>query len=750
MQFDFSQQPGLFRWNRNPTTTAQPLVSIITPFYNSGKHFLQTSYTVLDQTFPFFEWIIVDDGSTDPESLALLDTVAASDPRIRVFHNQNAGPSAARNFGVRQSVTDLILPLDADDLLEPTFIEYCWWMLQKNPGTTWAYPTSLGFQGMEYLWTVPFDPHRMKEENLLAITALIRKDAFLAIGGYSEEATLYNEDWLSWLKLIARGGYPAQSTGEYLFWYRRTDTGVQSQVMGSKENLDANKRIISAAAQTIRDPHPAVLYPKPFTHNWTAPKLSSWDQSVFQKKEKTNILFLFPHLEMGGADKFNLDLIAGLDRNKYDCGIITTIKNTQSWTQRFRQVTPDIFHLANFADPEDYAEFISYYIQSRKVDILFLSNSYHGYYLLPWLRQHFPDLVIMDYVHMEEWYWRNGGYARTSGQTGFVTEKTYVCNSATEEVMVNHFHRAPDTVQTVHIGVDEVYFDPQTVPAGTLYRELSLPESRPIILFICRLHPQKRPFLMLEIAKRVSAKLPQAAFAVVGDGPQEQELKKQAADQNLTQNVFFLGARKDVRPYYRDAKLTLVCSLKEGLSLTAYESCAMGVPVISADVGGQRDLVDNTVGALLPCLQDESASLDGRTFPEEEIESYVDAIVSYLADQEKWETASHACREKVKNGFTISNMVNFFDLEFQRLLTDEALKHQRRETAQLLSRLSPMAEEFYTMEMQMQHAEDYAAACIEANPIHKIKRTLKEEGILSLIRKVLSKIKHILLKKLRK
>ena len=67
MNFDFSQQPGRFRWNRNPVKTARPLVSIITPFYNSGKHFLQTSYTVLDQTFPFFEWIIVDDGSSEEE-----------------------------------------------------------------------------------------------------------------------------------------------------------------------------------------------------------------------------------------------------------------------------------------------------------------------------------------------------------------------------------------------------------------------------------------------------------------------------------------------------------------------------------------------------------------------------------------------------------------------------------------------------------------------------------------------------------
>ena len=71
MKFDFSQQPGLIRWNRNLKFDGKPLVSIITAFYNAGKYFQQTYNSVMDQTFPWFEWIIVDDGSTDEESLLL-------------------------------------------------------------------------------------------------------------------------------------------------------------------------------------------------------------------------------------------------------------------------------------------------------------------------------------------------------------------------------------------------------------------------------------------------------------------------------------------------------------------------------------------------------------------------------------------------------------------------------------------------------------------------------------------------------
>ena len=77
---------------------------------------------------------------------------------------------------------------------------------------------------------------------------------------------------------------------------------------------------------------------------------------------------------------------------------------------------------------------------------------------------------------------------------GEIVEKTYVCNSVTRDVMIQQFHRNPESVETVHIGIDEVQFDASKVRSGILYEELGISEKRPIVLFICRLHPQKRPF----------------------------------------------------------------------------------------------------------------------------------------------------------------------------------------------------------------------------------------------------------------
>lgn len=747
MEFDFTRQPGEKDWCLGYVKTEKPLVSIITPFYNACDFIMQTVKCVLNQTFPYFEWVIVDDGSTDPNAPEILKKIEQMDPRIRVLHKENGGPAAARNYGVRNSSTDLILPLDSDDLIEPPFLEYCWWMLQKNPGAVWAYTGSLGFGSIEYLWDQRFDPIRLKRENHLTITALIRKESFLALGGY-EERKSFNEDWQLWLKLVAEGNYPVQSTGEPLFWYRRSNSGELSTVMDKGVNEKRNRELIAQTAARVKNPKEPVIYPRSYTYDWAEPKLSRWELHVHSEKRKTNILFLFPHMVMGGADKFNLDLIEGLDPDKFETGIITMIPSPNDWLQRFREATPNIFNLPNFVAPEDYAEFISYYIKSRQVDILFLSNAYHGYALAPWLRQQFPKLAIVDYVHMEEWYWRAGGYARTSGVIGSITEKTYVCNSATGDVLISHFGRKPESVETVHIGVDEVSFSRDNVQPGKLYQEMHIPTDRPIILFICRMHPQKRPFLMLEIAKRVAKRIPNAAFAVVGDGPQLQELQSKASSLGLRQTVYFLGAKKDVKPYYRDAKVTLVCSLKEGLSLTAYESCAMGIPVVSADVGGQKDLIDQSVGALIPCRQTEADSLDARSFPEEEVQAYVDAICDLLTDSARWNSASEACRKRIENGFTIQNMVSYFETEFNRLTEDFQAAEQRQHISEVLNLCTPMAAEVFTLEMQLQKTEDDLAwrtshrAESATSLWVKVRIELRERGLVSLLKKAVQYIRN--------
>ena len=94
-------------------------VSVVIPTYNYGRFIKAAISSVLDQTRSPSEVIVVDDGSTD-ETTAV---VAAFGKAVRYMRQDNAGVSAARNLGVRESTSQLIAFLDADDTLEPSTLE---------------------------------------------------------------------------------------------------------------------------------------------------------------------------------------------------------------------------------------------------------------------------------------------------------------------------------------------------------------------------------------------------------------------------------------------------------------------------------------------------------------------------------------------------------------------------------------------------------------------------------------------------
>lgn len=95
-------------------------VSIITPVFNGAHVIMEAASSVYAQTMQDWEWIIVDDGSTD-ETAALLEKL--DDPRVQVIRQSNAGASAARNIGLDHARGDYVTFLDADDVLPPDAVE---------------------------------------------------------------------------------------------------------------------------------------------------------------------------------------------------------------------------------------------------------------------------------------------------------------------------------------------------------------------------------------------------------------------------------------------------------------------------------------------------------------------------------------------------------------------------------------------------------------------------------------------------
>ena len=95
---------------------SNPKISVIIPVYNAESTLRRCVDSVRAQTFTDFECILINDGSKD-RSGEICDEYAARDSRIRVFHKENGGPSAARNFGLHQAIGQYVIFQDADDYL---------------------------------------------------------------------------------------------------------------------------------------------------------------------------------------------------------------------------------------------------------------------------------------------------------------------------------------------------------------------------------------------------------------------------------------------------------------------------------------------------------------------------------------------------------------------------------------------------------------------------------------------------------
>lgn len=694
VEFNFSNEPGRVLFNRFNTDELPVLASVITPYFNSGKDFEQTFNCVLNQTFPYFEWIIVNDARTNEENKQILLDLAEKDKRIKIFHTGELSISAARNFAISKSQGEIIIPMDSDDLIEPNYFECLYWSLYCKPEASWSYSDSVTFSHANFVWRQPFSSKKMKEENILVYSGAIRKKDLEEVGCYSELDSHFNEDWELWLKLLSKKKFPVHLSN-IGFWYRWTNTGALARFQNDSELVAKQKKIVADFSKNIENNIKAITFDSVGPEKFIKPYKWAFEEKLNFKQDKIKILMLLPHMERGGADKFNLDLIANIDKNKFEIGIITTVFAESEWRQLFSEFTPEIFELPKFLDRSDWSAFIHYYIKSRNVNIVMNISSYSGYYLIPWLRKEFNQIAIIDCIHAEGKYWRAGGYPRISGLTDCLIEKTFSTNDFTRKIMVSKYGKDASKADVLYTGVDHLYFNPD-LSYSNVRKELNISKDQPVILYLCRISAEKRPFLMLEIAEKMRTVISNICFIVVGEGPQSDEFKQKIKEKKLQKTVKYVGKSDDIRQYYACSDLFLLCSIKEGLSITTFEAMAMRVPVVSSDVGGQNELVDNTRGRLLPCLQDEALDFDSREFPADEINSYVLAITELLKNKENLQAMGKLCRERILNGFTLEQMIAKFEKEAVTLLDEE--HHRNREIlSDKLCEFSGIFDEYLTI-----------------------------------------------------
>jgi glycosyltransferase involved in cell wall biosynthesis len=176
-------------------------VAVVVPCYDDGATLPETLASVEEQE-PC-ELVVVNDGSTDPATLRVLEEAAARG--VRVVHQENRGLSGARSAGVAATSARYVFPLDADDQLAAGALTALADALDASPdaAAAWGDVVVFGDTSLYYRPPRALDPWAITYFNELVVGSMFRRDALLAVGGWQLRDAY--EDWDLWMALAEDG-----------------------------------------------------------------------------------------------------------------------------------------------------------------------------------------------------------------------------------------------------------------------------------------------------------------------------------------------------------------------------------------------------------------------------------------------------------------------------------------------------------------------------------------------------------------
>ena len=634
-----------------PSGDAAPWVSIISSHLLAEIDLHATVRTVLCQTLQQWEWIIVDGGSLSAHSRAILQQYCNQDPRIRVMPLAvQCGVGAARNVGVAAARAPLIMHLDGRHEFEATALESLAWYLEARSDVAYVTAEAIGYDVRRYapLSTLPDAPPQRRPEQI-APAVLLRRSMHDAVGGYDESVSLTLADATFWQCCAAAGYRGATVPGD------RADHAVA-----------------------------------------TSPRRHDWPSGNERTTSNRHLLFIVPWMSLGGADKFNLDLLDQVRRHGWDVTVVTTREDEDVWYTEYLCRTPEIFSLHRFLPLRDYPRFLAYLIQSRHSDAVLISHSELGYRLLPYLRGRFPNVALLDYLHVVEPSWNHGGYPRFAVDYRAHLDFTVTSSDTVREWISTR--GVPVSQSAVcYTAVDTDRNSPDPAARHEERTRLNAPSDQVVILFVGRLCAQKNPRILIAALDRVLRAHATASAWIVGDGPDRSLVEADVDSRGLSERIHVMGAvsPETIGRLMSAADIFFLPSRYEGISLALYEAMASGLPSVASDVGGQRELVTDETGILV-----RPQSFD------EDLNRYVSALEALVIDSDYRQRLGRAARARVVAHFALPTMgtcmVQLIEGQSRRraaaprLMDSEADSVDRAEQALELTRLASRSESLST------------------------------------------------------
>jgi len=211
-------------------------------------------------------------------------------------------------------------------------------------------------------------------------------------------------------------------------------------------------------------------------------------------------------------------------------------------------------------------------------------------------------------------------------------------------------------ISVIHNAIDTDIWSPARV-SRNLREEWGLGRAFPIIGYVGRIMPEKDLDTWLRAAALVAKKFPHAAFVLVGegrDGHTLQELRDLAASLGISKCVIFPGYQENLPPFYHSFDIFFMSSRREGLPNSILEAMALGLPVVTTDVAGAKELVIN--------------GETGFVLPQQDVYGLGEALNTLSDDQDMRWRMGQAGRRRVELKFSFAGRLQRIESLYEHLV----------------------------------------------------------------------------------
>ena len=362
------------------------------------------------------------------------------------------------------------------------------------------------------------------------------------------------------------------------------------------------------------------------------------------------VLFLANYLGVGGAEQQLVELVSNIDKTRF-CPIVAVLYPGGALDTEISKVPGAELISLNRRGKYDFFTLIKVLrlLRRKEVDIIqpFLTPAtFFG--MLPALINRTPVTIVTERCGLRENVsWGNNAYRAVEDfLTRFST--VVVPNSESGKSYLLNRGIEPSRIKVIYNGInlDRLTYDPKKV--DQMRSEMNLPPDGKVVGIVARLHPAKDQFTFLKAAKLVLQAIPDARFAIVGDGVLRTELENFAHELGITSETTFFGYQRDVGSYISTFDVACLCSIDlEGCSNATLEAMALGKPVVITDVGGNRELVND--------------GKNGFLIPTQSAEILADRIITCINQPERSNKMGQQAKETIHTRFSLERMVNDYE-----------------------------------------------------------------------------------------